>query len=152
MKRCWGIACLLLLLSASAIAGGQAALDADKISPQGLSRDQAEAVLRVVLKHQRYDPNKLGMDIHALHKKDGSDPHPGFYDFSFIYDTPTSGATEVLGAYAVSRFTGDVWEVNLCKRYSMRDLKNLQKIIMERTGKTFAGEKKERLGLGCSDS
>src|ERR1700676_4060816 len=99
MKPCWIIACLLIL-SASAIASGQAALDPNKISPQGLSRDQAEAVLRVVLKYQHYDPKKLGMDIQALHKKDGSDPHPGFYDFSFIFDTPTSGATEVLGAYA----------------------------------------------------
>ena len=109
-------------------------------------------ILRVVLKHQRYDPNKLGMDLEALHKKDGNDPHPGFYDFRFTYDTPASGATEVLGAYAVSRFTGDVWEVNLCKRYSMRDLKKLQKIIMDRTGRSFASETKERLGLGCSNN
>ncbi|MFZ0418773.1 MAG: hypothetical protein WAM04_11800 [Candidatus Sulfotelmatobacter sp.] len=150
MKRC-GLLALLFVLFASGIPAGQAALDPSKISPQGLSPDQAELVLRVVLKHLPYDLNKEGMYIEALHKKDGTDPHPGYYDFGLSYDSPAEGATEALATYAVSRFTGDVWEVNLCKRYSQSDLKKLQKIIMARTGRSFASEKKERIGLGCSN-
>ena len=149
MRRVWLVA-LSFVLAAPKILAGQATLEANQISPEGLSRDQAKAVLSIVLKHQRHDLNKTGMSVEELHRKDGSDPHPGYYDFGLSYDTPEAGATQVLGAYAVSRFTGDVWELNLCKRFSPRDLKKLQKIIMARTGRSFSSEKMERIGLGCT--
>ncbi len=147
MKR-YGVPVVFLILSA-ALPAENLPLDAGHISKDGLSREQARQVLTMVLRHEGYKLGKPGMYIEDLKITAGNDPHPGYFDFGLSYDTPKAGATAVLGSYAVSRMTGDVWETNLCKRYSFVKLRRLQKIISERTGKSFAGEDKERSGLGC---
>ncbi len=141
---------LSLALAGAQLCRAQKTLDPGQISPNGLSREQARAVLLTVLQQRHYDPAKVGMSVEVLQRKDGSDPHPGYFDFGFSYDSPDAGATQVLGAYSISRYTGDVWETNLCKRFTSRDLRKLQKMIMKKTGKTFSNERTERSGLGCS--
>jgi hypothetical protein len=141
---------LTLALAAAQLCRAQETFDPGQISSNGLSRGQARVVLLTVLKQQHHDPSKVGMSLEALQRKDSNDPHPGYFDFGLSYDSPNAGATQVLGAYAVSRYTGDVWETNLCKRFSSRDLKKLQKMIMEKTRKSFSSERTERAGLGCS--
>jgi hypothetical protein len=123
---------------------------ATQISATGLTRDQAQQILKIALKNRGYDFGKIGMSVESLRKPDGTDPHKGYYDFSLSYDTPASGATEVLGAYAVSSMTGDVWELNLCKRFSNPELREQQKVIIRETGTSFAAERAARLGLGCT--
>jgi hypothetical protein len=129
-----------------------ASFDPSQIREGGLTGDQAKQVLVVVLKHEKYRLEKRGMDIDGPFKVDPSIPSErGFWEFGLTYDSPKLGATQVLGRYAVSRLTGDVWETNLCKRYDFPSLKRIQAEIMTRTGKTFADEKEARQGLGCTD-
>ncbi len=124
----------------------------EQIAPEGLSRDQAKQVLIAVLKHQRYQLEKPGVFIDGdLTDANGKPPHSGYFDFSLGYDNPKAGATEYWGLFVVSVLTGDVWEINLCKRFAFPALQRLQKKIMKRTGKNMADEKVQRKGLGCTD-
>jgi hypothetical protein len=138
------------LLSIACLAG-EDSFDASHVSAKGVSRLQAKQLLLIVLHNQGYDYNKTGMSIDELKTRNGTDPHPGYFDFGLNYDTPNSGATQALGMFSVGRLTGDVWETNLCKRYSFPELQSAQNAIMRRTRKSFSDEKKVRVGLGCSE-
>ena len=95
---------------------------------------------------------KRGMDIDGPHKVDPNIlSQCAYWEFGLTYDSPKYGATQILGSYAVSKFTGDVWETNLCKRYEFPSLRQIQHAVMRRTGRSFADETKARPGLGCTD-
>jgi len=117
-----------------------------------LTADQARQVLIVVLKHEKIDIKKDGMDIDGPFKVDSGIPSQrGFWEFGVTFDSPKYGATQVLGRYAVSRLTGDVWETNLCRRYRFPKLGKIQAAIRLKTGKSIADEKDARRGLGCTE-
>lgn len=122
------------------------------VAPSGLTREQAQKILISALNNQGYQLNKAGVFIDGdLTDEEGNPPHPGYFDFSLGYDGPTSGATEYWGLFSVSRLTGDVWEINTCKRLESRVLQGLQESVMAKTGKTMAEETTQRKGLGCTD-
>lgn len=120
-------------------------LTASQVQTEGLTSAQARQVLVMVLKHEKLFMNKPGFNIEDIEFV------PGYVNFHVTYDSPKAAATDVIGAFAVSPRTGDVWETNLCKRYEFQALKRVQGTIMQRTGKTFASEVGERRGLGCTD-
>jgi hypothetical protein len=142
---------LLFILIASSVFGKQAAFDPTRIAQNGLTKDQAKQVLLIVLRHEGYKLTKPGMYVEYLRNEQEEDPYEGYFNFSLGYDSPKAAATDVLGYFAVSKVTGDVWELNLCKRYSFPELRRIQKTIMMRTKKTFSDEKEQRLSLGCPD-
>lgn len=143
---------LLLVFFACAAFAKPVLLDGKEVGPTGLTKMQAKQVLVTVLMHEKFKLAKPGVSINDdLLGPDGKPPHPGYYDFSIGYDSPSAGATEYVGLFSVSTATGDVWETNLCKRYVFPALKATQKAIMKQTGKTFESEKRERRGLGCTD-
>lgn len=140
------------LASATLSACAASALPPAQIKPQGLSRAQAQQVLVVALKPQHYKLDKPGAFIDGdLADDNGNPPHPGYFDFSLGYNDPKAGATEYWGLFSVSVLTGDVWEINSCKRLAGPALKQLQAQIMSRTGKTLSDEAGQRQGLGCED-
>ncbi len=143
---------LLLMFFAHAAFAASFSLAGQPIDSAGLTQTQARQVLVMVLKHEKFKISRPGVFIDGdLTTPDGKPPHPGYYDFSVGSDSPSAGATEYLGLFSVSAATGDVWEINLCRRYIFPDLSVAQKAIMKRTGKTFESEKPERRGLGCTD-
>lgn len=128
------------------------ALDATKVSRHGLTGAQARYVLKLVLEHEGYDLNKRGMDIDGPFKVDPAiASQRGYWEFGLTFDAPGYAATEVLGRFAVSRLTADVWETNLCRRYDFPALSQLQTMVMRKTGKTRADEIAARRGLGCTN-
>ncbi|WP_248768788.1 hypothetical protein [Pseudomonas sp. MWU12-2345] len=140
------------LVCATLPACAASALQPSQVKTQGLSREQAQQVLEVALKHEDYKLGKPGVFIDGdLADAHGKPPHPGYFDFSLGYDDPKAGATEYWGLFSVSVTTGDVWEINTCKRLAGAELKQLQSRIMTRTGKTLSDEKVQRQGLGCDD-
>lgn len=145
--------CLRLLFFLGYVGLAQSAeLTSAPIAKDGLTGDQARQVLIVVLKHEKFQLNKQGMAIDGPFKVDQSIPSQrGFWEFGLTYDSPKYGATQVLGRYAVSRFTGDVWETNLCKHFDFPALSRLQARIELNTGKTRNDEAEARRGLGCVD-
>jgi hypothetical protein len=135
--------------SVQAVNGGKTAKAEPSITGQiqkdGLTVQQAEQVLVMVLKHEKLFMKEPGFNIENIEFV------PGYVNFHVTYDTPKAGATEVIGAFAVSPRTGDVWETNLCKRYAFPALKRVQAAIMQRTGSTFASETNDLRGMGCAD-
>lgn len=129
----------------------QVPLRPDSVAKSGLTVKQAEQVLIIVLKHEKYNISLMGTFIED-HSDEGRYPPfvPGYYDFGVGRDTPEAGATDPFGFYVVSVLTGDVWEINACKHYNFPELRRVQKAIMKRTGKTFADEKAARRGTGCT--
>ena len=122
------------------------------IGQDGLTGEQAKQVLIEVLKYEKFQLTKKGMDIDGPFKVDPNIPtHCGFWAFGLSYDSPKYGATQVLGQYAVSRFTGDVWETNLCKRFDFPKLRRMQAQITLKTAKSRTDEVEARRGLGCTD-
>lgn len=146
--------CVLLLAIAVTTATAQTAageatscrnlLPASQIQASGLTVAQARQVLILVLKHEKLLIKKPGFNIEHI------DFVPGYINFHVTYDAPTAAATSVIGAFAISPRTGDVWEVNRCKRYDFPALQRVQSVIAQRTRKTFASEVTERNALGCS--
>ncbi len=142
----------LALAGSTLAACASDALQPAQIKASGLTREQAERVLRVALKHQDYQLQRPGVFIDGdLQDENGQPPHPGYYDFSLGYNDPKAGATEYWGLFSVSLNTGDTWEINSCKRLDGAELRALQRRVMARTGKTLADEKVQRLGLGCEE-
>ena len=124
-------------LSPSSVISGQ-------IQHNGLTAEQARELLIMVLKHENLFIDKPGFNIEHIEFV------PGYANFHVTWDSPEAAATDVIGEFAVSPRTGDVWESNNCKQYSFPELKRLQAEVMKRTGWTFSGELKEREGLGCN--
>jgi hypothetical protein len=141
---------LAFATTAGHAAGGEKAmtpgpLNASQVQADGLTIDQAKQVLVMVLKHEKLFMKKPGFNIEDIEFV------TGYVNFFVTYDSPKAAATDVIGGFAVSPRTGDVWEANLCKRYDFPALKRVQATIMQHTGKTFASEVSERRGLGCTD-
>jgi hypothetical protein len=125
----------------------------DQIQESGLTGEQAKRVLIVVLKHEGYHLNKRGMGIDGPHKINPTYPADRvFWSFGLLYGRPKAGSIDTLGSYAVSRFTGDVWETLFtCKHFDFPELKQIQTQIMQKTQKSFADETEARRDLGCTD-
>lgn len=145
--RIWLVDALVIVLLLSRTDAGSGL---GRVAKTGLSMTQAESLLRLVIRHQGYTTARPGEAIERLRLRDGSDPHPGYLDFSFTYESSRAGATAVLGVYSVSPLTGDVWETNLCRRFSFPRLAMAQQIIQARTGRSFDDERNARVGLGCA--
>jgi hypothetical protein len=125
-------------------------IDAEKISQKGLSAEQARQVLIVALEQLHFKLSKIGMYIDGpLTDAEGKPFRVGFYDFGLAFDSPTAGATDVLGHYAVNTMTGDVWETERCVRYKFPELLIIQKRITEKTATKLLNEEKARDEIGC---
>jgi hypothetical protein len=147
-----GLLLAALALTSSAAFAKSPAFKADAVHADGLTREQAKELLLVVLSHANYKLRAPGAFIDGdLADDKGKPPHPGYYDFSVGSDSAKEGATNYRGLFSVSILTGDVWEINLCKRFVFPQLRRIQAAIMKKTGKTLADEKSERKGLGCTD-
>lgn len=142
---------LAFVLFVLAMAGPASALDAIAVGRSGLSRAQAEEMLHLVLRHERLVTPGDHTAIEALAGKSGAELYPGYFAFGVSADSPESLASTTKGLFAVSAMTGDVWELNLCKRYTFSGLRKVQDQIMARTGKRFDDERAERRALGCSN-
>ena len=92
------------------------------------------------------------MALDLVRTKSHQAVYPGYFEFSLTYETSQAGATEALRLYAVSRRTGDVWEVNLCHRYAFPTLVKEQAAIQRWTGYSLADDAASVEGLGCPDS
>lgn len=142
MRRHNGLV-LLTLLACCATARSDP-LHESAIAPTGLSAAQARQVLRIVLRHEHFPLGKAGFHIETLASRLRS-----HWQFSVTFESPQAAATTMLGAFAVSRMTGDVWETNRCRRYDFAQLRQWQARIMARTGGSFASEADDRRQLGC---
>jgi hypothetical protein len=127
------------------------AFDARLVQRGGLSQEQAEEILWLVLRHEHLALPSDGTYVERLgaSARASADLPPSYFSFGVSRDDPRSKATSISGRFAISRSTGDVWELNLCRRYSFAALRRIQQAVMKRTGKTFVDERAARRDLGC---
>ena len=137
------IALILATGSASAASLALSPVISGQIRHDGLSTDQTRELLVVMLKHEKLFISKPGFSIETVRLI------PGYINFHVTWDSPKAAATDVIGEFAVSPLTGDIWEINNCKRYSFTQLSQLQAEITKHTGKTFTDESTVRQGMGC---
>jgi hypothetical protein len=118
------------------------------VRKSGLSTAQGKKLIALVARYEGYDPSRETLETETLNVH-GKSFHPGYLDFGLNNVSFEAGRISAIGMYSVSPLTGDVWETNLCKRYSFPELVRLQQLIQRRTGHSFSDEAGMRVGLGC---
>ena len=136
-----------LLLAGTLLAGMPALaapLDAQHIRPSGLTLRQAEQVLSVVLKHEKFQMKRK--DAHLFVEgpsRDAPDAH-GYFSLQLYHNPPKAAMMFTLGHFSVNRFTAEVWDFMRCKRYSFPALSVIQQRVSARTGQRAPDEEKVR--------
>jgi hypothetical protein len=113
--------------------------------------DQAREVALIVARydHITVDDHTVVMDSMDTRRPAGF--LPGYYSFTIIRESDSpSSPDETIRMYAISKRTGDTWEMNLCTHYSFPGLQRLQTSIMRKTGATPEDDLKTQKAIGCS--
>jgi hypothetical protein len=121
-------------------------LATESIGAGGLTLAQAKVLLIAVLEQEGFKPNAPGAFIDDDFR---GHPIPGYFLLSFGIDDPEAGATEYGGWYAMSPTTGDLWEINQCKRFSSPQLRRVQARIGAATRQPLDDEQEARRRIGC---
>ncbi|NHZ44224.1 hypothetical protein [Massilia aquatica] len=120
-----------------------ARFNAKNVKPTGLTANQAEQVLLVVLKQEGFKTSDSRLWLDGPWLTDGKPSIPGYHSFGVVYVASTQGH------YSVNIITGDVWQTESCRRYIFPALSKIQRGIAERTGKQLANDEDARNELGC---
>ncbi|HEX3659980.1 MAG TPA: effector immunity protein Tgi2PP [Acidobacteriaceae bacterium] len=141
MKRCWILSWLLLcgvMLTATAA-----------VRPGGrdLTFRQARQIAVLVAHHDGIDLSDTHIELNSMDLSAAF--VPGFYSFILIRESSTPGPDETLRRFAISRRTGDVWEMTLCTHYDFPELRRMRRAL----GKAGAASDVAEQGrqLGCAE-
>jgi hypothetical protein len=104
--------------------------------------------MMLVARHENIDLSDTHIEINSMDM--GADFVPGFSSFIIIRESLTPGPDETLRRYAVSRRTGDVWEMNLCTHYDFPELARMQRTLTGRPADEAAEVAAQGKQLGCS--
>ena len=102
----------------------------------------------LVAHHDEIDLNDTHVELNSMDL--GRDFAPGFYSFILIRESTSPGPDETLRRYAISRRTGDVWEMNLCTHYDFPELTHLQRSFSGRSVADAAELSGQGKRLGCT--
>jgi Effector immunity protein Tgi2PP len=151
--RCLFTTGLLLAGAAISPAIAQSAAPSSAQAPapaqHRLTTRQARQLVLLVLRHDHIDLSDTHIELNSMDL--GHVFIHGFVSYSIIRESTTPGPDETLRRYAVSRGTGDVWEINLCTHYDFPQLTRLRQSLIGQavaSGADIAAQSKE---LGCSD-
>lgn len=113
-----------------------------------LTEGQARRIVVLVARHDNIDLTDTHIELNSMDM--GADFVPGFSSFIIIRESMTPGPDETLRRYAVSRRTGDVWEMNLCTHYDFPELMHLQQALAGHSHDEAAAVAEQSRELGCS--
>lgn len=112
-----------------------------------LTQGQARQLARLVARHEHIDLNNQWIEFDTM---DVGAPYlPGFASFIVLREASTPGPDTTLRRYAVSRETGNVWEMTLCRKYDFPALAALRKKLTGHAEASAAEDAAERKALGC---
>ena len=115
-----------------------------------LTASQARRIALLVARHDKIDLSDTHIEFNSMDT--GADFVPGFSSFIVIRESTTPGPDETLRRYAVSRRTGDVWEMNLCTHYAFPELARMQLALAGHSGNEGAEVAQQGRQLGCSET
>lgn len=117
-------------------------------SHRRLTPTQARRIVLLVARHEDIDLSDIHIELNSMDM--GADFVPGFSSFIILRESTTPGPDETLRRYAVSRRTGDVWEINLCTHYDFPELTRMQKALTGRISNQASEITQQGRQLGCA--
>jgi Effector immunity protein Tgi2PP len=111
---------------------------------------QAHQIAVLVAHHDDIDLSDTHIEMNSMDL--GRDFEPGFYSFILIRESTSPGPDETLRRYAISRRTGDAWEMTLCTHYDFPDLAHLLRTFSGRAVTDASEISAQSKRLGCSRS
>jgi hypothetical protein len=142
-RRSFRLVAILVLAVAIALRFAPAQSAMHQLTPR-----QAHQIAVLVAHHDDIDLDDTHIELNSMDL--GRDFAPGFYSFILIRESTSPGPDETLRRYAISRRTGDVWEMNLCTHYDFPELEHLQRSLFGRKGADAAELSAQSKRLGCS--
>ena len=138
----------LLAIVVLAAAGLSPRLASSQSARRPITPRQAHQIAILVGRHDDIDISDTHIELNSMDL--GRDFMPGFYSFILIRESTSPGPDETLRRYAISRRTGDVWEMNLCTHYNFPELTHLQRLFSGRAVTDPAELSAQSKRLGCS--
>ena len=112
--------------------------------------DQARQVALIVARYDNITVDDRTIVMNSMDTRTEAGFIPGYYSFSIIRESDSSAQPdETIRMYAVSKRTGDTWELNLCTHYSFPELQKFQQDIMQKTGASSGDDDNTRKAIGC---
>jgi hypothetical protein len=115
-------------------------------SGRGLTPRQAHAIAVLVAHHDRIDLSDTHVELNSMDLSAAF--VPGFYSFIIIRESSMPGPDETLRRYAISRRTGDVWEMTLCTHYDFPELTRMRRTFGRAGAAAEVAEQGRQLGCG----
>ena len=113
--------------------------------------DQARTVVLAVASYDRITIDDRTVVLNSMDTRTPAGFLPGYFSFSIIRESDSSARPdETIRMYAVSKKTGDTWEMNLCTHYSFPGLQKIQQEIKRQTGATSEDDLENSKAIGCS--
>jgi hypothetical protein len=137
-----------LLAAFAAFAALAFLLHASAQSARTITPRQAHQIAVLVARHDDIDLSDTHIELNSMDL--GREFSPGFYSFILIRESTSPGPDETLRRYAISRRTGDTWEMTLCTHYSFPELTHLQQSFSGRSTTDAAELSAQGKRLGCS--
>jgi hypothetical protein len=138
---------IALAMLAASMWAGQAQTT---VSAHRLTAHQAHQIVTLVAKHEHIDLSDTHIELNSMDL--GREFIPGFVSFIVIRESTSPGPDETLRRYAVSRRTGDVWEINLCTRYDFPELTRMRRAFALSDSASAADLAAEGKELGCTET
>ncbi len=141
----------MIVVMAVGLAAGAAssAIAAAKSAKPHLTPHQAQQIAALVARHDNIDLSDSHIEMNSMDVS--ADFAPGFFSFIVIRESATPGPDETLRRYAISRHTGDVWEMTLCTHYDFPELERMQRALVGRAGLNVYELAFQEKQLGCTD-
>jgi len=146
MRRTFFLSLLCLAMAACAGTLGRSAAQSAR---RELTPRQARQIVVLVAQHDDIDLADSHIELNSMDL--GRDFAPGFYSFIVIRESTSPGPDETLRRYAISRRSGDVWEMNLCTHYDFPELTRLRHSFAGHAGDASEISAQAKR-LGCSSS
>lgn len=113
-----------------------------------LTARQAHQLAVLVARHDDIDLSDTHNELNSMDL--GMDFTPGFFSFIIIRESTSPGPDETLRRYAISRRTGDVWEMTLCTHYDFPELERMQHTLAGRAAASGMELSAQGKRLGCT--
>lgn len=118
-------------------------------STRAITPREAHQIAVLIARHDDIDLSDTHIELNSMDL--GRDFTPGFYSFILIRESTSPGPDETLRRYAISRRTGDAWEMTLCTHYDFPELRRLQRTFSGLRGSDPAELSAQGKRLGCSE-
>lgn len=112
---------------------------------------QARKIALLVAGHDHITVNDRSVVLNSMDTRRPEGFLPGYYSFSIIREGDSAmQADNTIRMYAISKRTGETWEMNLCNRYNFPALLKMQRVVMRETGATDLEDPNMPKNIGCA--